>query len=178
MNSKDSTERTYDTNIYWIRAHISKQELANRFIIGDKLIEDEKEHHITEIAWLRYLAKRGLSRDQAQRYMRASRRFSLEQRQRIIDLWLPWKAVELLSRTGITHEHIEQLLSLLTEKPSIDRCVMLLHSVLYPSEEVTSTETASATSTKEIAQTFLGYLEDTTRAMRHYFEKACEPAKE
>lgn len=168
-------DTSYDTNIYWIRAHISKQELTNRFTSGDKLIEDELQHHATEITWLQHLAKQGLSRDQAQRYMRVARRFSPEQRQRIIGLQLPWKVVELLARQGITNDHIERFLPLLTEKPTIDHCVMLLHSVLYPStEEAISTETT----TKEVAQTFFGYLEDTTRAMRHFFEKVDEGAKD
>jgi hypothetical protein len=176
LDKERALDTSYDTNIYWIRAHISKQELTNRFIIGDKLIEDKKEHHTTEIAWLRYLAKRGLSRDQAQRYMRVARRFSSEQRQRIIDLHLPWKAVELLSRTGITDEHIEHFLSSITKtKPTIDQCMMLLHSVLYPSSD-TSEPVTPAMPANKTTQVFLEYLKDTIEAMHRYL--ASEYAKE
>src|SRR2546423_15461964 len=117
---------TPDQCIYHIRAHITKAELAARFIIGDTLVEDEATHHKTDISWLRHLAKQRLSRDQAQRYMRCARRFSLEQRNRIIEAQLPWKAVELLARRGIASEYVDQFLEKTTINPTIDQCVTLL----------------------------------------------------
>jgi len=158
---------TPDQCIYHIRAHITKQELAARFIVGDTLIEDEGVHHKSEIAWLRHLAKRRLSRDQAQRYMRCARRFSLEQRNRIIEAQLPWKAVELLARRGVASEYVDQFLDISPINPTIDQCMTLLHDVLYPSVQAeTSSETAMPT--KEVTRTFLEYLENTIQSMKQY----------
>jgi hypothetical protein len=104
--------------------------------------------------------------------MKIARRFSLEQRTRIIAAQLPWKAVELLARSGISSADVDAFLLVLgtAVNPTIDQCFRLLHSVLYPASEASEASERSMSANKELMQSFLKYLEDTAQAMHRYLE--------